>query len=58
MDLHVANTQAYVDRGGRIKPEKPKDPSKKIDGVVAWLNGLSRIMAARVEPKGVRRLIS
>jgi len=58
MDLHVANTVAYVDRGGRLKPEKPKDPGKKIDGVVAWLNALSRIMAARVEPKGVRRLIA
>lgn len=58
MDLHVANTVAHVDRGGRIKPEKPKDPSKKIDGVIAWLNALSRIMAARVEPRGVRRLIA
>lgn len=58
MNLHIANTQAYVDRGGRMKPEKPKDPAKKIDGVIGWLNALSRIMAEKVKPKGVRKMLS
>ena len=40
---HVNNAKIRIDANGNIRPVKPKD-NKRIDGVVAMINGLSRVM--------------
>ncbi len=42
---NVENVAVKRDDAGRIRPVKPKRNAKKIDGVVAALMGLSRLMA-------------
>lgn len=43
---NMENVAVKRDDAGRVRPVKPKKPAKKIDGVVALLMGLSRLMAA------------
>ncbi len=42
---NVENVAIKKDDAGRIKPVKPKKNAKKIDGVIAGIMGLSRLMA-------------
>ena len=41
---NVENVAIKQDDAGRIRPVKPRKSAKKIDGVVAGLMGLSRLM--------------
>lgn len=43
---NVENVAVKQDDAGRIRPVKPRKSAKRIDGVVAAIMGLSRIMAA------------
>jgi phage terminase large subunit-like protein len=45
MRWNVENVAVKTDDARRVRPVKPKKPTKKIDGVVASLMGLSRLMA-------------
>jgi phage terminase large subunit-like protein len=49
---NVENVAIKQDDAGRIRPVKPRKQAKKIDGVVAGLMGLSRLMA-QPEPQPV-----
>lgn len=50
MTAHIANTKAFVDGGERVRPIRDKnDPTSKIDGTVALLNALSRIIADNLQ---------
>jgi phage terminase large subunit-like protein len=52
---NVENVAVKRDDAGRIKPVKPKNPTKRIDGVVALIMALSRVMvmpAPRTRPRG------
>lgn len=57
MNWCIENTQAYEDAGGRVKPERPKDKTKKIDGTIALVNALKRIMDFEKEPKPLTKLL-
>lgn len=50
---NVENLAVKRDDAGRIRPVKPKKASKKIDGAVAAIMGLSRLMAMP-EPMGAQ----
>ncbi len=54
MRWNVANVAVKTDDAGRIRPVKPRRSGKKIDGVVATLMGLSRLMAQPDRPKKPR----
>lgn len=43
---NVENVEVKTDDAGRIRPVKPRKQTKRIDGVVAALMALSRLMAA------------
>jgi phage terminase large subunit-like protein len=47
---HMENVAVKQDDAGRIRPVKPKRRSKRIDGVVATLMALSRVIVAPPEP--------
>lgn len=49
---NVENVAIKRDDAGRIRPVKPKKNTKRIDGVVATLIALSRLIATPDEPKG------
>ena len=42
----VENASVKTDDGGRIRPVKPKRAAKRIDGIVAAIMGIGRIMTA------------
>jgi phage terminase large subunit-like protein len=46
---HMENVAVKQDDAGRIRPIKPKRRTKRIDGVVAPLMGLSRAIVAPEE---------
>lgn len=48
---NVENCTVKQDDAGRIRPVKPKRATRRIDGVVASLMGLSRLMVESVEPE-------
>jgi phage terminase large subunit-like protein len=43
----IENVSVKTDGGGRIRPVKPRQQSRRIDGVVAAVMGLSRLIVAR-----------
>ena len=45
MRWNVENVAVKTDESGRIRPVKPKRAAKRIDGVVATLMGLNRLIA-------------
>jgi phage terminase large subunit-like protein len=47
---NVENVAVKRDDAGRVRPVKPRRATKKIDGVVATLMGLSRLMAVPEPP--------
>jgi phage terminase large subunit-like protein len=48
---NVENCTVKQDDAGRIRPVKPKRATRRIDGVVASLMGVSRLMVESVEPE-------
>jgi phage terminase large subunit-like protein len=48
---NVENCTVKTDDAGRIRPVKPKRKSKRIDGVVATVMGVSRMMVETIEPE-------
>jgi phage terminase large subunit-like protein len=48
---NVENCSVKTDDAGRIRPVKPKRSTRRIDGVVASLMGLSRLMVESLEPE-------
>jgi phage terminase large subunit-like protein len=55
---HMENVAIKQDDAGRIRPIKPKRRSKRIDGVVGALMGLSRAIVAPEESAGTWRFLS
>jgi phage terminase large subunit-like protein len=51
MRWNIENVAIKKDDAGRIRPVKPKKAAKRIDGVVATIMGLSRVMFAEVKPR-------
>jgi hypothetical protein len=47
----VENCTVKKDDAGRIRPVKPKRASRRIDGVVGTLMGVSRLMVESLEPE-------
>jgi len=47
---NVENCTVKQDDAGRIRPVKPKRATRRIDGVVATLMGVSRLMVESIEP--------
>jgi phage terminase large subunit-like protein len=47
---NVENVTVKQDDAGRIRPVKPRRATRRIDGVVASLMGLSRLMVETVDP--------
>lgn len=48
---NVENCTVKQDAAGRIRPVKPRRATRRIDGVVASLMGLSRLMVETVDPE-------
>jgi phage terminase large subunit-like protein len=48
---NVENCTVKQDDAGRIRPVKPKRATRRIDGVVATLMGISRLMVESAEPE-------
>lgn len=46
LDWNASNLETVTDASGNLRPVKPKDESKKIDGIVALIVALSRLMHA------------
>jgi len=49
---HMENVSIKQDDAGRIRPVKPKRRAKRIDGVVAAIMGLSRIIVQPTQSGG------
>ena len=52
---HVENVMVKRDDAGRIRPVKPRRQTKRIDGVVATLIGLSQLIRMPVKPPRGKR---
>jgi phage terminase large subunit-like protein len=48
---NIENAEVKQDLAGRIRPVKPRKSAKKIDGTVATLMGLSRLIVVEEPPK-------
>jgi hypothetical protein len=48
---NVENCTVKQDDAGRIRPVKPKRATRRIDGVVATLMGVSRLMVESIDPE-------